>query len=214
MAKSQSLAPVSNGAQTIIKSFEPYVARITVQGTAPILFHNYNAESVAEKGRAAKGSSAKKTDDLESYVYRVSDGDHRLGIPGANFCAALAVAAKSMQDPRSPRKSMLDLVKAAVIPLDEVAPFEPDIEEWDYVDTRRCVVQRNAIPRQRPALHKGWRVTFAVAVQAAEYIPEDILHGLSVRAGMFQALGDFRPTYGRFSVVNFTRRALDVEEAA
>jgi len=214
MANPKSRAPVSNGAQQIIESSEPYVARITVRGTAPILFHNYNVESVGEKERAPKGSAAKKSDDLESYIYRVSEADRRLGIPGANFCAALAVAAKSIPDPRSPRKSMMDLVKATIIPLDNVAPFEPDIEEWDYVDVRRCVVQRNAIPRQRPALHKGWRITFSLAVQAPEYVSPDVLHSLATKAGMFQALGDFRPTYGRFAIVHFETGALALEDAA
>ena len=212
--KKTALAPVSNGAASQIESTEPYVARVTVQGSAPLLFHNYNVESVAEKGKAAKGSTQKKFDDLESYVYRVSDDDRRLGVPGMNFCSSLAIAAKSMQDPRSPRKSMMDLVKASVIPLDTVAPFVPDVTEWDYVDTRRVVVQRAAISRQRPAMNKGWRITFALAIQAPEYIPSDVLQQLVQRAGMFQGLGDFRPTFGRFFVVHFEVGNLDLDAAA
>ncbi|MDB5069638.1 MAG: hypothetical protein JWM87_749 [Candidatus Eremiobacteraeota bacterium] len=212
MTKRSALAPVSAGADHAIALSEPYVARIVVQGTAPFLFHAYNVESVEEKGRAAKGSAAKKSDDLESYVYRVGDDDERLGVPGANFCAALATAAKSMQDPRSPRKSMMDLVKASVIPLDPVAPFVPDVTEWDYVDRRRVVVQRNAVPRSRPAMHKGWKVAFTVLVNAPEYIPPDVLNALAVKAGMFQGVGDFRPTYGRFNIIAFEHG--DVESLA
>lgn len=211
--KTAAIEPVSNAAATFVDLGEPYVARVTVQGSAPILFHSYNVESVAEKGKSAKGSTAKKTDDIESYVYRVSEDDRRLGIPGANFCAALAIAAKSMQDPRSPRKSMMDLVKAAVIPLDDVATFEPDVTEWDYIDTRRVVVQRAAVPRQRPAMNKGWMITFSVAIQAPEYITTDVLQQLVQRAGMFQGLGDFRPTYGRFNIIGFSVGLVHLDQA-
>jgi hypothetical protein len=196
-------APVSDGANDQIDDEQPYVARIVIEGVAPLLMHNYNVESVAEKGKAAKGSKAKKTDDVESYVYRVSPTDRRLGIPGSNFCSSMQFAAKSMQDPRSPRKSMMDLVKASVIPLDPCAVFLPHIETWDYIDKRRVVVQRNAVPRERPAMNPGWRVSFDILVNAPEYIPPMLLLGLANKAGMFQGLLDYRPTFGRFNVVEF-----------
>lgn len=209
MAKPSALGPVSAGANSSIESTQPYIARIVVQGTAPLLMHAYNVESVEEKRVAAKGSAAKKSDDVESYVYRVSETDNRLGIPGANLCAALSVAAKSMQDPRSPRKSLMDLVKASVIPLDPVAPFIPDVTEWDFLDRRRVVVQRNAVPRARPAMNQGWKIAFTVLVQAPEYIPPETLHSLATKAGMFQGICDFRPTYGRFQVVHFEHGDMD-----
>jgi hypothetical protein len=209
MAKPNALGPVSDGANPTIELTEPYVARIVVVGTAPLLMHAYNVESVEAKGKAAKGSAARKSDDLEASVYRVSENDRRIGIPCANFCAAMSIAAKSIPDPRSPRKSMMDLVKASVISLDPVAPFIPDVDEWDFVDRRRVVVQRSAVPRSRPAMNKGWKVAFTVLVNAAEYVPPDVLHSLATKAGMFQGLLDYRPTYGRFAVVSFEHGDID-----
>lgn len=199
--RATAIAPVSNGAQEIIGYEQPYSALVTIEGTAPILFHGYNVESVKEKAGAAKGSKAKKSDDVESYVYRTDDG--RLGIPGLMFCAAVAHAGRRVQDPSSPRKSMLDLCKAAIIPLDDVAPLQPDTEAWDYLDVRRVVVQRNAVPRERPAMRTGWRITFNLLVNAPEYINPMMLRGLITKAGKFSGLGDFRPTFGRFDIVNF-----------
>jgi len=209
MAKATALSPVSNGAIESISASEPYVARIVVVGSSPLLMHAYNVESVEAKGKAAKGSSVKKTDDVESFVYRMSDDDNRLGMPGANFCAALCVAAKSMQDPRSPRKSMMDLIKASVISLDPVAPFLPGVTEWDFIDRRRVVIQRNSVARARPAMNIGWRIAFKVLVNAPEYVPPDVLHSLASKAGMFQGIGDFRPTYGRFQVSSFEHGDMD-----
>jgi hypothetical protein len=65
-----SLSPVTNAAKRMIELTAPYVVETTVEGTCPILFHRWSCEAVAEKAKAKKGSAAKKTDDVESYVYR------------------------------------------------------------------------------------------------------------------------------------------------
>ena len=98
---------------------------------------------------------------------------------------------------------MLDLCKAAIIPIDDIAPLQPDTDAWDYLDVRRVVVQRNAVPRERPAMRTGWRITFNLLVNAPEYINPAMLRSLITRAGKFSGLGDFRPTFGRFDIVAF-----------
>lgn len=189
---------VSTGGNTAIEVTRPYRATLTLLGTAPLLFHSWNVEAVAEKAAAAKGSRAKKEDDVESYVYRLEDG--RLGLPGRNFHSALIEAGRYMQDPRSPRKSARDLVRAAIVPLDVIAPLIPDTQEWDYLDRQRVTVQRAGITRCRPAMREGWSVRFAVMITLPQYIRPEILVKLAGDAGTMVGLGDFRPTYGRFAV--------------
>ena len=75
-----AIRPTSNGAEAEIGYTEPYVATITIRGVAPILFHAWNNEAVEQKAKAAKNSKSKKTDNLESYVYRTAN--QTLGIPG------------------------------------------------------------------------------------------------------------------------------------
>ncbi|HEY6020201.1 MAG TPA: hypothetical protein VIY48_09955, partial [Candidatus Paceibacterota bacterium] len=166
-------AQVSNGAADTIQTTVPYIAHVTLEGTSALLFHAYNNASVAEKAAAAKGSAAKKTDNLESYVHRDEEG--HLGIPGTALTAAIANAGRSRQDPRSPRKSMRELLLAAVIPLQDVAPFDDATKKWDYEDARRAVVQRSAVTRVRPAMRSGWRCTFTLLVNAPEYVPPQTL---------------------------------------
>ncbi len=190
-----------NGGKEAVALQQPYRARISVVGVAPILFHRWDVEAVKEKGASAKGSKAKKTDNLESYVYRMTDGT--LGVPGMNFTAALQEAARYESDPRSPRKSLRDLVKAAIIPLDDVAPFEPRRKEWDYEDKRRAPVQRQGITRVRPALKEGWRLSFIVLVTLPHYVTPELLTKLANSAGLIAGLCDHRPTYGRFTVAGF-----------
>src|SRR5205085_459688 len=89
---------VSNGGAEAIGS-GPYRVDVTIVGTADIIFHRWNAESVDEKAKAKKNSVAKKTDDIESYVWRNEKGE--LCIPGEYLRQAIVHAAKYRQDPRS-----------------------------------------------------------------------------------------------------------------
>lgn len=197
--KTTAIAPVSADGNGQIALLEPFNVSMTVRGVAPFLFHRWSVESVAEKAAAAKGSKAKKSDDVESYVYRDAKGG--LYIPGEYFRQSIVMASKSKQDPRSPRASAMALFKASVHVLDEQCSVGK--KTWDYLDQRRVMVQRNGITRQRPALEAGWECQVTLIVQAPEYVSRDLLHEVAVNAGRFVGVGDFRPTYGRFSVVRF-----------
>jgi hypothetical protein len=195
----ETLSPVSNEANDALVLELPYVAEITVEGSAALLFHRWNNEAVEAKAKAAKGSAAKKQDDVESYVYRDALGD--ISIPGEYFRMALVGAAKYQQDPRSPRKSAQDLFKAGVVVLDELCSL--GTREWDYLDRRRVMVQRNGITRARPAMEKGWRATVRLQVLTPEYINPHLLNATLQTTGRLIGVGDFRPTYGRFQIVHF-----------
>lgn len=171
-----------------------------IEGTADMLFHRWSNEDVAEKGAAAKGSKAKKSDNIEAYVYRTDDG--MIAIPGEYLRGALIGAAKFKQDPRSPRKSMADLAKAAIVSLTPLASLGK--ATWDFEDRRRVTIQRNAITRCRPAMKAGWRAEFDLLVNLPEYVSPQCLNELIQQAGRLIGLADFRPTYGRFQVIGFS----------
>jgi hypothetical protein len=189
----------SNGAEETVEFSKPYVATIKLEGTADFLFHRYNPVSVAAKGAAAKGSKAKKTDDIETFVYR-DDGGY-LCIPGEYVRQSIIHAAKYRQDPRSPRKSAMDIYKACLISLTTLASVGK--KEWDYEDSRRVVIQRSAVTRTRPALKAGWMAEFQFMVNLPEYVRPNDLHDVLTNAGKLVGLGDFRPSYGRFQIVSF-----------
>lgn len=194
----------TNGAKSTIEMEIPYIAEVTIQGTSDLLFHRWNCEAVEEKAKAKKGSAAKKSDDLESYVYR--NEKNELCVPGEYLRMAIIGAAKFRQDPRSPRKSAADLFKAAVVSLTPLASL--GIKTWDYIDKRRVVIQRNAITRNRPAVKAGYVATIQLQVNLPEYVSPDMLNEVIQQAGRLIGLGDFRPTYGRFMVTGF--RLLDL----
>lgn len=192
----------TNGAKEQIALGEPWIAKIEITGAADLLFHRWNNEAVAEKAAARKGSAAKKTDNIESYVYRNEDGE--LCLPGEYLRGAVVNAAKFRQDPRSPRKSAMDLFKAGVIALTPLASL--GVKNWQYEDRRRVVVQRNAITRVRPALKAGWQCQIDLLVNLPEYIDDIFLREVLSMAGKLIGVGDFRPTYGRFDVTSFKRK--------
>lgn len=189
----------TNGGAHAIEMQMPYIASVTIEGSADFLFHAWNPEAVDEKAAARKGSKAKKTDDVESYVYRNDAGE--LCIPGEYLRMAIINAAKFRQDPRSPRKSAMDLYKAGVVSLTPLASL--GIETWDYLDKRRVVVQRAGINRSRPAVKAGWRASFDLQVALPEYITSADLQEVISMAGRVIGVGDFRPTFGRFGIVRF-----------
>ncbi len=190
---------VTDGGNTAIEMSLPYAIDVTVEGSADLLFHRWNCESVEAKSKAAKNSAAKKTDDIESYVWRNNDGE--LCIPGEYFRQSIIHAAKFKQDPRSPRKSAMDLFKAGVVALTPLASL--GTKDWDYLDTRRVTVQRNGINRTRPAMKVGWSVDVQFQILTPEYIDLVLFQDVLNIAGRLIGVGDFRPTYGRFMITKY-----------
>lgn len=195
--------PVSNDGAPIIEKGMPYVAFLTVEGTAPLLFHRWSVEAIEEKAEAPRGSDTKKTDNVESYVARADNGD--LAIPTEYFRQSLIGAARFKSDPRSARKTAMDLFKAGLATEEELCPLGTD--EWDYLDRRRVQVQRQGVTRTRPAMKKGWRVTVPILVLLPEYIDPQLLNAVMQDAGRLIGVGDYRPSYGRFQIIGFEVRA-------
>ena len=190
------LATATNGAKEDIGLSEPYAVRVQITGTSDLLFHRWNNEAVAEKANARKGSAAKKTDNIESYVYRNDAGE--ICLPGEYVRGSVIMAAKFRQDPRSPRKSAMDLFKAGVISLTPLASL--NVKAWDYEDRRRVVIQRNGVTRVRPAMKTGWKAEFDFLINLPEYIDQAFFRDVLSMAGRLVGVGDFRPTYGRFDM--------------
>lgn len=201
MAKSnlKVVSTASNGAASVIEEGAPFSVEVNLTGAADLLFHRWNNEAVDAKASAAKNSRAKKTDDPETFVWRDDSGD--IAIPGEYVRQSIIHAAKFKQDPRSPRKSAMDLFKAGIVTLTPLASLGCDT--WDYLDTRRVTIQRAGINRTRPAMKAGWSATFIFSILTPEYIDAALFQDVLTTAGRLCGIGDFRPTYGRFNITRF-----------
>lgn len=199
VAKVVNLSEPTDGGNETIAHGEPFTVKVSLEGASDLLFHRWAVEAVEAKAVAAKNSAAKKRDDIESYVWRDDNG--YLCIPGEHLRGAIVLAAKFRQDPRSSRKSAMDLFKAGVVVTTLLAPL--GVKNWDYLDKRRVTVQRQGINRVRPAMKAGWHASFDIMVLLPEYIDRNSLREVLEQAGRLCGLGDFRPTYGRFGIVGF-----------
>jgi hypothetical protein len=202
--KTDVLGPApGNGAAALIGMTVPYIVEFTLQGVCAMLFHRWDDESIRVKGEGPKGSDLKKTDDVQSYVYRTEKNE--IALPGVyvygSMCDKKNGAAKYRQDPRSKRASAVKLFQAGISPLTELASLGTD--DWDFLDRRRAVVQLAGITRTRPAFHAGWQATFQFVVNLPEYISPAFFLDVLTLAGRVVGVADFRPTYGRFDVVRF-----------
>lgn len=205
MARAIAVSEPTNGAASTIESGIPYIVHVTIEGSADMLLHAWNVESIEAKSAAKKGSAEKKSDNVESYVRRNADGI--ICLPSEYLRMSCVAAAKFRQDPRSPRKSAADLYKAAIIGMNPLCPIITVAGEvpkiWDYEHRCRVQVQRSGITRTRPAFREGWRAEIPLMVTLPEYIPPRELYDVVASAGRLIGVGDFRPTYGRFNVLHF-----------
>lgn len=189
----------------------PGVLRVSVEieGTSPILFHRYDVAAVERKANAPKGSMERRTDDVQSYLYRDEDG--HLVLPGLNIKRCLVLAGQFFGDPRSSgrRKQAGDLFRSTLLLAPDMPRFlaggQP-IREPDFLDRRRVVnpgsASRVAVARIRPGLQAGWRLAFTVVSLSPEYVYASLIRDVVVTARRFIGLGDFRPDFGRFQVVH------------
>lgn len=201
-----SQAPIDTGensddANDAFIATAPYRISLIIRGTADLLFHRWSNEDVAAKATAKRGSSVKKTDNLEAYVHRDDAG--MVCLPGVYLHAAIKEAGKFMQDPRSSRpKQACDLFKAALVPVTVLSPLGP---KWEIEDKRRMVVNRSGITRTSPGFKAGWEAEFDFDVILPEYVSQEMFHEALSLAGRVIGLAQYRPTYGRFQVVKFSR---------
>lgn len=201
-----SIGDPSNDGKDAIETGLPYRCEIEVTGSSDLLFKRWSNEDVAEKSAAKKGSKTKKTDNLEVAVWRNEDGV--ICLPGEYLRMSIITSAKFHQDPRSPRKSAMDLFKAGVIALSDLAPvrtnsYPKGSKVWEYEDRRRVQVQRSGVTRTRPAFRSGWKANHVFMITVPEYISPQFLNEVAHRAGLLVGVGDFRPTFGRFNVTRF-----------
>jgi hypothetical protein len=180
----------TNGAEETIRNGHPYRVEVTLQSVCPLLFHRWNCEAVQEKADAPKGSKSKKTDNLESYVYR--NENNEISIPSTYLRGALLEQAKFLQDPRSPRKCARDLFKAGVLQLTPLASIGKTTGFREQGQGCGSEKRHHAILAgvQRLESH------LLMMVILPEYITRDMLHEALVNAGRFQVL----PTLGRLIV--------------
>jgi len=169
--------------------------RVKIRGIAPLLQHRF-PEPEKEKAERKKVGVVDWSKEVEEALYRKPDGT--IYEPSTHIEGAMIKAASSFQIPGRGKKTYKDLFKSAVI----VEPMEIPLEPQKYtVDRRPVVMPGGRIMRSRPKF-ENWELTFDIVVSEEE-LRKETVEGVLKHAGSFIGIGDFRPKFGRFEVVEF-----------
>lgn len=182
----------------------------TIRSASPLLMHSCVGVNplhpITKEIKKLTGKKKKTDEDLQlisdlefqSGIYF----DEKIGpyIPAEMMEACLRDAAKRTKQGKN--FTMAVMVSPDMIPLIYEGPRTlPElIADMKSRDTRPATVNRMKVMRTRPRFN-SWRLTFGV-----EYAPDiiessDIIVNVLKTAGAYVGLGDYRPRYGRFEII-------------
>lgn len=193
-----------------------------LEGITPLLMHKPNLQVASE---APKRTNEKRIptpqEEAEAGAYRLEDGT--LMIPAIWVQRNMIEAGKQFKNPSNTRQTMMRTVAASLIPppVEGYPIFDADgnpVTEYE-IDTRRAVVQRNAIMRSRPRIASGWTATIEMGFDTDPFqsgeVTDDLITQLGMQwllpimrlGGSKLGLGDYRPEksgpFGRYQVKSF-----------
>lgn len=186
-----------------------YEVEVKVIGSSVMLHHRYPMPEFETMGKGSKKQTGAVdyTQEWRSYLYANGRGIFQ---PAAHFEAAMIAAATNFKVQGKRGKSYKDLFKAAVFVTPDEIPFNMEVPaELDtdgdkplYLDMRPVVVNRARVVRIRPAFKPGWELEFAIQV-IDDSLHYEVVQDVLVLAGKTIGVGDYRPRFGRFTVVRF-----------
>jgi len=165
---------------------------VKVKGTAPLLMNKFveNKETSSQRGK--KIYIPEK--EAERKTYRTKD--KKLFLPSIHFKASMVKASTDFK--MAGRKSYKDYIKAGVF----VSPEEIILDQQEYeIFACPVVIQRARVMSWRP-MFKEWTCEFTIQI-TDETINPTILKQILEAAGQYKGVGDYRPEYGRFEIVEF-----------
>lgn len=189
-----------------------YQVDVKVKGISVLLQHRFPIPTYEEMGAGGKKQTGSKDyrQEWRTSLYVADNGE--VYQPANHFELAMVKAAANFKITGRRGKTYKDLVSSNVVVDPERIPFgiivtadddlDTDPDKALYLDLRPVVIQRARIVRIRPAFKPGWELDFVINVLDDE-LPAGMLQDILVLAGKTVGVGDYRPKFGRFSVVKF-----------
>lgn len=120
-------------------------------------------------------------------------------IPAQNIEAMLLASARHFKLGTTIKQAMLITEDAEFNFFNSELTPEQLREKPTYVDQRTVKVGTQKVIRTRP-IFKDWQVKFTCMLDLDKMNPEELIR-IVENAGQYVGLGDYRPRYGRFSVI-------------
>jgi len=176
---------------------------VFIRGKTPLLMHN-------PAGMLLNGGGKKQIPPPEVEAAAAcywTDDKSSLAFPSIGVHRAMIQVAKSW---KIGRRSLAPYVAGSI----QIEPLLIPLGTTDYaIDTRRAVVQRNAVMRSRPRLNT-WGMEFTLSIDDEDFPTQQSVNDLRAvleDAGKRIGIGDFRPQcygpFGKFSVEHWQEAA-------
>ena len=172
--------------------------KVTIEGIAPLLMHRYPIEEAGEIKR--KGEIPSHEEECERALYKNEEGCY---FPSSWINAMLVQAGSKF---RKGRTTYRDIMKTVIVEPDEIPLLKKDGKRYETYDEKLVVpvvVQRQRIVRARPRFN-NWKASFEIEFDEKLVKPED-MKAIFNLGGSTIGIGDWRPKYGRFEVVEFKK---------
>jgi len=177
-----------------------YEVKVKIEGVSPLMQHRFSQEEDIAEPRTATSGEIDYSKEYEKALYRDEKGE--IYQPAAHIEGAIVRAAGDFKVKGKRGKSYKEVAKAAIV----VEPFAiPHLVQKFVIDQRRVRVQKAAVMRSRPRFDR-WGLEFRIIV-GDDQLALDVLQCIVEHAGKYYGIGDYRPKYGRFRIVEFKKVA-------
>lgn len=165
-----------------------------IKGTAPLLFSRFPEEDNPDGKLKGKKAPLNRAEQVEKSLYRMKDGT--IFTPADHILGSMIKAGTYFK--LEGKKTYKDVIKGGVF----VEPQQiPHINQKYEEDWRSTVIPatRGRIMVGRARMDE-WELRFKIKCLDPRATAENIAEILAY-AGAYQAIGGFRPRYGRFEVI-------------
>lgn len=172
------------------------VYKVRIKGTKPLLMHSPEG-MIGDKPRLRRGEHPDPKTEAEKGLYKNAEGE--ICIPAANVKACIREAGRNYKV-SGRRTTFAGMIRAGL----EIFPYMVLVihDNWK-IDVRSVVIQRQRILRARPRFD-SWALEFEIKNLDPDIIHRDTLKRILIDAGRYYGLGDFRPEFGLFELVEFS----------
>ena len=186
-----------------------YYIKTTVRGIVPVCFNKPSEQLQVQIETGQTGGPRDKDKDIaeaEAWVYKDANG---LYLPASWFKAAMLTGASKANLKRG-RLAFSTYLKGGVFFVDRAIPTGKQTREFMHERWGRIPPgpKGKMAWLRNPGLMEGWEVTFRMLV-AEDSLPEAHIKTSLETAGISVGIGNGRPDFGRFVIVEWTRHAAE-----
>ena len=165
---------------------------VKIEGISALLFNKFNPSETKGKKTVLIYSAE---DDAEKSLYKDDKGN--VCTPSLHLEAAMIKSAVSFK--MKGRKTYKDVFKSGLTVEPELIKHKDNEYELYTVPV---VIQRSRVVKSR-AMKKKWGLDFVINIIDEESLTPAVVKTVLENAGKYIGIGDWRPKFGRFKIVEF-----------